>query len=201
MQKLRFLSWILALIIVQLSAVTSLAYSTNPTAGSEYRLYGGISDRQYYISTDYRTTPYSSAFSTAMNNWCSDSDASFTQTTTYWDSCIDMKTYDNGEDNVNGYTIYWVGDGAGGNNNVKYTSNKSVPTDWWCSETYLSRHYTSSSRTAKAAEIMAHEIGHAFGFTENNSEPESIMCQAKYGRTATVPHGRDKSALNRLYRF
>ena len=46
---------------------------------------------------------------------------------------------------------------------------------------------------------MAHEVGHAFGFTENNTEPESIMCQAGHGRTASQPHSQDKDALDQLY--
>ncbi|MBR2895996.1 MAG: hypothetical protein IKC03_10140 [Oscillospiraceae bacterium] len=179
--------------------VSIYAYSTQPTAGSQYRLEGGIQSQEYYISTNYNTTPYSSAFQTAISNWCSGSDASFSQTTTYWDGAIDMYTY-SASDSANGYTVYWVGTGAGGDN-TQYTSNRSVPDDWWCSEVYVNRNYVSSSSTGSsgASAVMAHEVGHAFGFTENNTEPESIMCQAGHGRTASQPHSQDKDALDQLY--
>ncbi len=135
-----------------------------------------------------------------MLNWCNLSDADFTITTTYWDSSIDMSTYYDEDDYRSGYTIYWVGEGSGGDNQA-YTSNRFITDDWWCAELRINRAKVSPSASGVngVSAIMAHEIGHAFGFKENNVEPESIMCQMAHNRTAAKPHARDKDALDASY--
>lgn len=52
---------------------------------------------------------------------------------------------------------------------------------------------------AQATATLAHEMGHAFGLAHNNTNPNSIMCQLGYGRTATRIQKVDNDALNSLY--
>lgn len=48
-----------------------------------------------------------------------------------------------------------------------------------------------NSKSYQVIETLCHEIGHAFGLTENNMNPNSIMCQYHMGRNVVVPTHND----------
>ncbi|WP_077893163.1 matrixin family metalloprotease [Clostridium felsineum] len=48
---------------------------------------------------------------------------------------------------------------------------------------------------------IAHEIGHTLGLNENNTNPNSIMCQEKYRRNVNVPSSDDIAGIRYLYPY
>jgi len=42
---------------------------------------------------------------------------------------------------------------------------------------------------------MAHEIGHVFGLSENNGNPQSIMCRTSANRAVQVPQVMDRVSI------
>lgn len=48
-------------------------------------------------------------------------------------------------------------------------------------------------------DTMAHEFGHVMGLAHNNTNPNSIMCQKRFGRTATRPSAVDFVKLASIY--
>jgi predicted Zn-dependent protease len=46
---------------------------------------------------------------------------------------------------------------------------------------------------------MAHELGHAMGLAENNSDTSSIMCQLSSGRTVNTVSSEDYATVVNIY--
>lgn len=99
----------------------------------------------------------------------------------------------------------YTGFGAKANNILAATSwrasNMSYieprTTNWYSADMYLhdSGLRKNDISDAQATGTMAHELGHGFGMNENNSNPNSNMCQSLYRVVQKV----DNDALNRLY--
>ena len=104
------------------------------------------------------------------------------------------------------YSSYW---GSYGNNILGETqfldsSEKNVNpsvNDWYSAtiilnDTVLRRNDISD---AAATGTIAHEFGHGFGLSHNNTNKYSIMCQTGSGRQVQKVQKVDHDALNLLY--
>ena len=90
-----------------------------------------------------------------------------------------------------------VGKKVGYNGCTSHTLNRGSVypnySDW--DTAYITYNTTNgivdSSVSYLVSAVMAHEIGHAFGLDEYNSNKNSIMCQWNYGRVAIAPTSND----------
>lgn len=189
-----------------LSSTTAFAADTEtPVFG--HRMSGGISDVYIYIdgSSYPQATYWQNLIKTAVDNW--------------------MYT---GVGANNFYCLGYVSSGYSGSKLDWYARNSDFwgdngtyvtiaetrlftydlkrvydPTslDWYSAEINLNDPYLRRDSVSNDAAIgtFIHEMGHAFGLAHNNSNPNSIMCQTRYGRAVQRVQRIDNDALNRLY--
>ena len=161
-------------------AYTLLPYSLNGGVGN-----WGYSRRYYWI--DSSASGISNTILAAYDSWINTSDIlstpiSWRQTTTKSSGTVEFYTY-NSADNNNGYKSFW-----------RY-SNAVNPNEqnWgWCM-IYYNNRYNAGQGT------VAHEIGHTMGLDENNTNPDTVMCQAGSGRRVTTPQLGDLQGINAKY--
>ena len=62
-------------------------------------------------------------------------------------------------------------------------SNQMNPiSKWRFTKVYINIDAIAKYSSTQKQGMFAHEIGHTLGLTENNTNPNSIMCQAGYNR-------------------
>lgn len=162
------------------SAYTLLPYSLNGGVGN-----WGYTKRYYWI--DSSASDISNTIIAAYNSWIYTSDIlatpiSWRQTTTKSSGTVEFYTYSSADGN-NGYTSFWC------YNNAVNPEQKN----WgWCM-IYYNKRYDAGQGT------LAHEIGHTMGLNENNTNPDTVMCQAGSGRRVTTPQLGDLQGINAKY--
>lgn len=153
------------------------------------KMIGGIRNRYFYFDssvTGYWSTPYYNA----VNSWYNTNTYyAFAETSNINSSQVDMYTYE-ANDNNNGYTTFWKTTGS-----QLYAGED----DWKFCQVFLNKTNLSGTTTAYDSGVVAHELGHTCGLHENNSNVNTIMCQAAYGRAVTTPQTDDCNGINYLY--
>lgn len=159
---------------------TLLPYSLNGGVGN-----WGFSKRYYWI--DSSASGISNTILAAYNSWIYTSNIletpiSWRQTTTKASGTVEFYTYSS-IDGSNGYTSFW-----------RYSNAVSPRQEnWgWCM-IYYNNYYDAGQAT------IAHEIGHTMGLDENNTNPDTVMCQAAYNRRVTTPQLGDLQGINAKY--
>lgn len=73
--------------------------------------------------------------------------------------------------------------------------------DWYYAKIYINDdNFKNDAFTNEQAQgTIIHEMGHAFGLDENNSNKYSIMCQLGAGRAVQRVQSVDNNAINRKY--
>lgn len=79
-------------------------------------------------------------------------------------------------------------------NGVWAASVKNIDANWT-----KTRIYVDSDSGVVSSGTIAHEIGHAFGLSHRITNPDSIMCQVKYGRRVSSPQSIDIDVLKHIY--
>ena len=159
---------------------TLLPYSLNGGVGN-----WGYSKRYYWI--DSSASGISNTILAAYNSWIYTSNIletpiSWRQTTTKSSGTVEFYTYSS-IDGSNGYTSFW-----------RYSNAVSPRQEnWgWCM-IYYNNYYDAGQAT------IAHEIGHTMGLDENNTNPDTVMCQAAHNRRVTTPQLGDLQGINAKY--
>ncbi len=94
--------------------------------------------------------------------------------------------------NALAYTIYFLGDG---------TQISPYLSDWYYAEVHInnSQFLLDSFSNNDAYGTVRHEIGHALGLDENNSNQYSIMCQYGAGRQVYTVQQCDNNSVVNIY--
>lgn len=160
-----------------------------------YKLYWDIGDIHYYTTSDAQSR-YGTAISNAAKNWYypgwTNPLSPATRTTVQSDSAIDFHTYS-------------VKDGYNGKTELRLFGSTDVyngdVTSWDWAKISLNNYYLSgkSPSSTYVQGVAAHEMGHAFGLKDYNSNPNSIMCTEGYGRAVYTVQKVDNDAFNLKY--
>ena len=153
-----------------------------------------IENIYYYV--DSSALSFITPIANAAYNWCYTGYGwnnlyPNTQTNNILDSAIDIYGY-SANDNRNGYTSFWVRENGTTGNEYGIAPN----IDWLFNKVYLNEAYMASMDTKLQQAVVAHEMGHCFGLNENNTNQQSIMCQAGSGRAVTEIQKVDHEAFN-----
>lgn len=160
------------------------------------RLAGGIGNydddtyREYWISSNLNTD----LVTRGIDGWNHSSDYSgvfselnFKETSDRPSSIMDYysKTLPDG---ILGITEYYRSDGRSATKNIE---------NWAFCRVYITTAHMSDFEYIVTS---AHEMGHVLGFSECNSEKDSIMCQLKYSSEKyDYPIAADINKLNTMY--
>ena len=180
---------LVAFIMLSTSTVSTYAASKAYTL-LPYSLNGGVGNWGYnkrYYWLDSSASKISDKILDSYNAWIYTSDIletpiSWRRTTTKSNGTVEFYTYNNA-DNCNGYTSFWLYNDA----------VRPRQENWgWCM-IYYNNHYNGGKGT------IAHEIGHTMGLDENNTNPNTVMCQASSGRKVSTPKLGDLKGINAKY--
>ena len=189
--------------IVSVSGYSSLYYlfrvkNYECPPAYRYKLSWNIENIHYYVASS--AEKYSYAISNAANNWVYTgygSNKLYPNTRTYTksQSAIDIYAeYDENSRN-NGETIHYAR--RNGTTGEAYEARPNFQ-DWLFNEVHLNSYYLDSGSVSVQG-VVAHEMGHCFGFKENNTDKQSIMCQYSEGRAVTTVQKVDHIAFNNKY--
>ncbi|MCI7803503.1 MAG: matrixin family metalloprotease [Oscillospiraceae bacterium] len=151
-----------------------------------HRLIACMSNLMIYYSPTYANS-YGATTMSAANAWANHSNLAFTMNwnriSNMSDATVQCSYFRDSNDDTLAETTFF------------YSSNSISPTssNWNMCKIKLNLNYNIPTDT------ITHEFGHVFGLDENNDDPTSIMCQTRYGRTATRPSNTDIAMLNGLY--
>jgi hypothetical protein len=165
-------------------------YAHNAYAG---RLIGGIASRYYYISSEVNYK--SSLIVQGIDGW------NFSYSRTGVSSKVSFNKTTNKSSSVMDIYGAWLGSGIGGQTTYWSSAGSKISptsTNWkYCKVTFNVDGVLSNYEWTRTS---AHEMGHVFGFSENNSEPNSIMCQSAYcSGLYNLPIAVDIRTLNNMY--
>lgn len=157
----------------------------------------GYSKRNFYITSS--ASGYSSQIRAAMSDWIYTTSRlgittpiSFVETSTQKSSVMDIYagSYTSYPYNsANAWTEFWI-----------YSTQVSPHSqNWGWNKIYLNSYNMSSYSSTTKKGVVAHEMGHAFGLNENNSNRNSVMCQMGSGRAVTASTADDLNGINYLY--
>lgn len=178
------------------------------------KLTGGVRGRRYYI--DQSAVAFSNDVETALSSWEYDNTVSFSRTYTMGQSVMDIYCqYNSGEyDGANGWVEFYN------------TSKQEVPKisstdrnlandpmyDWYYCKLFINSKQLDPN-TVDSRTTICHEMGHVFGLDENvyypdgggpndyESNPQSIMCQERYGRSVYTAQPCDRRGVRALYGY
>ena len=177
-------------LILTFSLTINVFAAATPYVLLKYELNGGVGNWGYnkrYYWNDSSASEISDTINAAYNSWIYTSHIletpiSWRQTTTKSSGTVEFYTYSS-SDNKNGYTSFW-------RYNTQVSPNSQ---NWgWCI-IYYNTNYTGGQAT------LAHEIGHTLGLNENNSNPDTVMCQMASGRRVSTPQLGDLQGINTKY--
>lgn len=170
-------------------------------------LNGGVGDygssNRYYWCADNISDTYQGYVASAVKKWVKTTDdmgvttsLSIKSTTTKSKSSFDVSKVSFTDPGVLAETHFYLY-----SKEVKLNAKGALPKNYgYVKITIDTKHCnnlldSASQRTA----TIGHEFGHAFGLSHQNKKPQSIMCQAQGGRTATRASRADLKAINHLY--
>ena len=194
------LAFLLTLFLFGFISVPGFAYNTF----SGHVLRGGVGNsgnntRYYYL--DSSASGYSMIIDAAVNTWNNTKDNPgvttpiwFKKTTTKSSSVMDYYAKNSSDTSVLGETLLYSGSGS---NSVKINPNQS---NWTWGKVLIYKNSISGMTTTKKQGVVAHEMGHVMGLAHNNTDPKTIMCQTKYGRSVYRPAKDDCHGINYLYK-
>lgn len=180
---------LLLVVVVIFAAPALTATATEPPLLSG-NLTWDIENINYFLTGT--ATIYATNISAAANNWVYTGhgyNRLWPNTRTYSQtySAIDLYGY-NRVDGNNGYTEFWNDSQASPSSNYRYC------------RIYLNGNYTmGGTNNGLKNAVVAHEMGHVWGLNENNSNVNSIMCQAGSGRAVNTVQRVDNNAFNRKH--
>lgn len=191
MKKFFSIFFILVLLGVNLQIASA---ATTPTPTFSYNLTWNIRSIYYYTDSAAQSG-YGTPISNAAQNWYypgwTNSLYPASRTTNQSNSAIDFHTYWNEADGANGYTDWRI---FGSSTVIDPDS-----TNWDWAAIYLNVYSLSGRSQEYIQGVVAHEMGHAFGLAHNNTNPNSIMCQAISGRAVYTVQQFDNDAFNRKH--
>lgn len=195
--KLLSISFILMGLLFYFKTTTVKA---SPILGG--KLINGVTYRKYFIASNISqfTTNIESAFYDWNNSTGSPSTKTpiwFSKTTQSALSVIDFhRDYEISDppgSRIFGYTRFYSSNSIQLNPTTSYWYYARIDLD----STNLNTLGTVQGRTKKS--VIAHEIGHAMGLDENNTNPYSIMCQMGSNRKVDRAQYIDLNQINILY--
>lgn len=188
------------MIAVVILFTTSTIMNAHAYVLQEKRLNGGVGNyyngtyRYYWYNTN---DPQKNNILASIYKWNHTGSILVTKinfsSTTYKPSSV-ADFYHTNEPNVgaNGYTLYYVGNST---NPINIGSS-----NWDWARIYINDPYYNQLATNELKQgVICHEFGHVMGLDENNSDPNTIMCQAGSGRVATSPQLDDLRGINAMY--
>ena len=195
----KILATIMSIMMIVVLAIPAYAYNTY----NDHVLIGGVGKtllpRHYYIASSANN--FSSYIAGGVDYWNNtasnpgvDTPVNFASTPFSTLSTVQLSAEEGASSTVLASTSFL------NLFNVPVSANSN---NWTSARiTIYSNVFDSPGRTAAVKKaVICHEFGHAFGLAHSNSTPSSIMCQLKYGRTATRPSIDDCNGINHLYPF
>lgn len=199
----KFYMYLAALVLIfYISGLTSLSAASNtPPPRFGGKLQNGIGDVKVYVDYPSGAGRYESLFKTAVNNWM----YTGVGANKFYASYISSNNGSN-IDVYNKTNSFWGANAPIAETRIfSYSGTRLYPgstssQNWYYGIIYInhSKVGLDSFTNAQATATFTHEIGHVFGFHENNSNPKSIMAQA-WARTVSKVQKIDNDALNKIY--
>lgn len=196
MQKKKIV-FFLIIITVIIGVFSSTCYAINPILGHVYSR--GVGSACYYVSSS--ASGYTSTINAAAYNWmytgCGANPIYLTAVSSSYATHMDFyvkgpTAFGGNYEDILAATTYYTS-----------SSNQLDPTssNWFFAEIWFNSTegtFPDLSSTVKQG-VTAHEMGHAFGLDEYNSNQYSIMCQDGAGRQVQVVQQCDNDTINYLY--
>jgi hypothetical protein len=181
---------IMFIIITMFTFVATEAYNL-----TGYKLTGGVTYKKYYISSS--ATSFVADVDTAVNQWMfpigATNKISFTKTTTYMDSIMDIYAQ---YATTGTYQITNAWTEIGYLNPPRQLAYPDSNYDGGV--IYLNTYNVTAGQT-RTVGVAAHEMGHVFGLFDNNTNVNAVMCQEGSGRAVTRAGTDDNNGVNYLY--
>lgn len=174
-------------------AMSNVAFALVPTIGGY--LSRGVDRMCYYV--DSSASSYTSYINTGINRWTNSgySPSDFINMTAVSSNyATDVDYYALDEDDfmyggVIAITDFFTSSGT----------ESSGQSSYYYSEITINKGEMNSISNYNKIGTMAHELGHAMGLDENNSNTSSIMCQLGSGRTVNTVSSEDYATVVDIY--
>jgi len=174
-------------------AMSNVAFALVPTIGGY--LSRGVGKMCYYV--DSSANSYTSYINTGINRWTNSgySPSNFIKMTAVSSNyATDVDYYAVNEDDMLyplaiAITDYYTSSGSGTTGLVPY----------YYAEITINKDEIGYCTNYEKIGTMAHELGHALGLEENNSNTSSIMCQLSSGRTVNTVSSEDYATVVNIY--
>lgn len=85
-------------------------------------------------------------------------------------------------------------------NHMKLNANRKLSGNYLFTRIYLNDSTMHDLMASQMKGTIAHEIGHTLGLDENNSNPNSIMCQTGSGRLVQTVQQIDNTTVVNIYK-
>lgn len=174
-------------------AMSSAAFALVPKIGGY--LSRGVDNMCYYV--DSTASEYTSYINTGINRWTNSGHSpsdfiNMTAVSSNYATDVDYYGYP-GEDflilSAIAQTEFFSSSGVNGSGLVPY----------YYAEIRINEDNISDLTSFQKIGTMAHELGHAMGLAENNSNRSSIMCQLSSGRTVNTVSAEDYATVVDIY--
>lgn len=173
-------------------AMSTVSLATVPTIGGY--LSRGVGSICYYV--DSSASSYTSYINTGINRWTNSGYSPtlihMTAVSSNYATDVDYYAQNASEfivSSVISETTYFTSSGV----------NVSGRSSYYYAEIRINRDEISYCSSYEKIGTMAHELGHAFGLDENNSNTSSIMCQLSSGRTVNTVSSEDYATVVSIY--
>jgi len=174
----------------------ALAYETM----NDHVLNGGVgnygyNDRYYFVASGAQQ--YDTYIHNAMHDWIYTTSRlgittpiSWLETSTQSSSVMDLHAANYwGSNGTIAETSYWTYD----------TQKNPETSNWGWGKIKINTPVFNGLSSFNREGSCAHEMGHVMGLDENNTMPQSVMCQLMYGRTVNNARADDCHGINHLY--